>query len=346
MFSPANENTNYNTKPIGPIKWSNDESYIIMGRTRPSITISEFLEDWLVIKKQSIRLKTHQDYHRLVHKYILPAFGQQLLEQFSNGQLSRFYMRLGEEGLGSRTVRYIHSILKVAFKDAIAQGLLETNPTQGAILPRWKKKEMQILDEGQIPQFLHTARLSPYYGIYHFAIATGMRMGEILGLKWQDVDWTNATLFIRRQAQRVNGHGVMFQEPKTRAGIRKIKIQSASLEELKRQQKRNERARHRVGERWQEMDLIFPSNIGTPVVSSNLRRNFKVNLKRAGLPNIRFHDLRHTAATMMINHEVPIIVVSQILGHSKPSVTLDIYSHCSVSMQTQASLIMDELVSI
>jgi len=345
MFSPANEIIHHHTKPLGPAQWANDETQV-KGRISPCIAVKEFFEDWLEIKKQSIRLKTHQDYRRLVHKYILPAFGQQALEQLSNRQLSRFYMQLVEQGLGSRTVRYIHSILKVAFKDAIAQGLLETNPTQGTILPRWKKKEMQILDEGQISQFLHTARLSPYYGIYHFAIATGMRMGEILGLKWKDVDWTNATLFIRRQAQRVNGHGVVFQEPKTNAGIRKIKIQSSSLEELRRQQKRNEKVQRRAGEYWQENDLIFPSNVGTTVVASNLRRNFKINLKRAGLPNIRFHDLRHTAATMMINHEVPIIVVSQILGHSKPSVTLDIYSHCSVAMQTQASLIMDELVSI
>jgi integrase len=345
MFSPATEIIHQHTKKIGPVQWVNDETQI-KGSTGPCITVKEFFEDWLEIKKQSIRLKTHQEYRRLVHKYILPAFGQQALDQLSNRQLSRFYMQLGEGGLGSRTVRYIHSILKVAFKDAILQGLLETNPTQGTILPRWKKKEMQILDEEQISQFLHTARLSPYYGIYHFAIATGMRMGELLGLKWKDVDWTNATLFIRRQAQRVNGYGVVFQEPKTNAGIRKIKIQSASLEELKRQQKRNENAQRRAGERWEENDLIFSSSVGTPVVTSNLRRNFKINLKRAGLPDIRFHDLRHTAATMMINHKIPIIVVSQILGHSKPSVTLDIYSHCSVAMQTQASMVMDKLVSV
>ncbi len=309
-------------------------------------TIKAFLLDWLEIKKSAIRLKTHQDYERLIHKYILPELGDIYLADLTPRNLSQFYRQLGEGGLGSRTVRYIHSILKVAFKDAVMQGLLESNPTLGTILPRWTKKEMQILDEGQITHFLQTAKLSPYYGIYHFAIVTGMRMGEILGLKWQDVDWTNATLFVRRQAQRVNGHGVVFQEPKTHAGIRKIKIQSASLAELKCQQNRNELAKQRAGERWQENNLIFPSSVGTPVVASNLRRNFKGHLRNAGLPSIRFHDLRHTAATMMINHEVPIIVVSQILGHSKPSVTRDIYSHCSVSMQTQASLIMDELVNV
>ena len=205
---------------------------------------------------------------------------------------------------------------------------------------------MQIFDEEQISKFLLIAKLSPYYGIYHFAIVTGMRKGELLGLKWMDVDWTNATLFIRRQAQRVNGHGVIFQEPKTKAGIRKIKIQKNSIEELHHQRQRVKDLQQKAKDNWKEYDLVFPSKVGTSVVSGNLARNYKAILKRAGLPNIRFHDLRHTAATMMINHEVPITVVSQILGHSKPSVTLDIYSHCSVAMQTQASLIMDDIVKI
>lgn len=220
------------------------------------------------------------------------------------------------------------------------------NPTDGAIQPRWNKKEMQVLDESQISGFLNIARQSPYFGVFHFAIATGMRMGEILVLKWCDVDWSNSILFIRRQAQRVNGHGIIFQEPKTRAGTRKIKIQNNSILELEQQRNRIEKMKAKSSQRWQENDLIFPSRVGTTIVANNLRRNFKQNLQRAGLPNIRFHDLRHTAATLMINHEVPITVVSQILGHSKPSVTLDIYSHCSVAMQTNASLIMDAIVKI
>jgi integrase len=310
------------------------------------LLLGDFLVNWLAVKQSAIRLKTHQDYHRLVHKYILPTLGHLPITELSTYQLSLFYLDLHNHGLGSRTVRYVHSILRVALKDAVQQGLMEANPTDGAILPRWNKREMQVLDEEQVGRFLHAAKASPYYGVYHFAIATGMRMGELLGLKWADVDWGNAILFIRRQAQRVNGHGVIFQEPKTKSGIRKIKIQKNSLGELEQQRQRIQRLIKRTGGKWQEHDLIFPSLVGTTIVASNLRRNFKANLRKANLPNIRFHDLRHTAATLMINHEVPIPVVSQILGHSKPSVTLDIYAHCSVAMQTHASLIMDEIVGI
>ena len=302
------------------------------------------MKDWLLIKRSSIRLKTAQDYHRLIHKYILPSFKTRVLSNLKTIQLNHFYQDLLKEGLGARTVRYIHSILRVAFKDAVWQGLISVNPTDNAILPRLQKREMQILDEEQISKFLMTAKQSPYYGVYHFAIATGMRKGELLGLKWIDVDWSKATLFIRRQAQRVNGHGIVFEEPKTRSGIRKIKIQQNSIQELHNQQKREDILKKRAGDRWEENDLVFSTRKGTPIVSSNLRRNFNLMLGRAELLQIRFHDLRHTAATMMINHGVPITVVSQILGHSKPSVTLDIYSHCSVAMQTQASLIMDEIV--
>jgi len=310
------------------------------------LKLDDYFLDWLRMKKCSLRPKTYQDYSRLVHLYILTYLGIKPIEAVGIRDLSDFYNQLENKGVGVRTIRYIHAILKTAFKDAISHGLIEVNPTQGVILPRWNKKEMQIFDEEQITQFLYAAKDSPYYGIYHFAIATGMRMGEILGLKWSDVDWQNSILFVRRQAQSVNGCGVIFQEPKTKSGIRRIKIQKSSLEELKNQLSRNEQAKTKAGKYWKENNLIFSSHLGTPVVASNLRRNFKSILKRSELPNIRFHDLRHTAATMMINHEVPIIVVSQILGHSKPSVTLDIYSHCSVAMQTQASLIMDEIVKI
>ena len=212
--------------------------------------VSGYMKEWLLIKKSSIRLKTAQDYRRLIRKYIHLTFKDISLSELTTFQLNHFYQDLLIDGVGSRTVRYIHSILRVAFKDAIGQGLITTNPTDNAMLPRWQKKEMQILDEEQISKFLQTAKQSPYYGIYHFAIATGMRKGELLGLKWMDVDWTKATLFIRRQAQRVKGHGIVFEEPKTRAGIRKVKIQHNSIQELHNQKKRVDILKEKAGDKW------------------------------------------------------------------------------------------------
>ena len=168
-------------------------------------------------------------------------------------------------------------------------------------------------------------------------------MGELLGLKWSDLDWASGVIYIKRQLQRVTGKGFKFSPPKTQAGRRMVQLGPETMRQLVDHRKRQEIEQLRKG--WKEHDLFFPSSIGTPTDQRNLHRYFKPMLKKAGLPDIRFHDLRHTAATLMLMNGIPIIVVSRRLGHSKPSVTLDIYSHYLPGMQKEAAILMDELVT-
>ena len=172
-----------------------------------------------------------------------------------------------------------------------------------------------------------------------------MRQGELLGLKWADLNWTTGHLQVRRQLQRVDGKGHQFCEPKTKAGRRTILLGRGSLQILRTHRQRQENEKAEAGKNWQENGLIFPSSIGTPLDLRNLLRDFKGTLKLAGLPDMRFHDLRHTAASLMLLHNVPVLTVSRRLGHAKPSTTLDVYGHLIPGMQEVAARVMDEVVT-
>jgi integrase len=185
----------------------------------------------------------------------------------------------------------------------------------------------------------------PYQALYHLALTTGMRQGELLGLKWTDLQLHSGALLVQCQVQDIRGQGTIFQEPKTRAGRRTIKLGEGTLQALRLHYERQQLLKVVAGSRWKENDLIFPSKVGTPRDPSNLCLDFNRVLEKAGLPKIRFHDLRHTAASLMLNHGVPVIVASTRLGHSKPSITLDIYGHLYQEMQDEVARKMDELVS-
>lgn len=277
--------------------------------------------------------------------YIIPAIGNKKLFDLNLLLINRFYSSLIKRKVGTRTIRYIHSVLHVALEQAVKNGFLIRNPAHGATLPRKEHKEMRVLNEDQVNQFLISVKESRLKTLYQLALSTGMRQGELLGLKWSDLDWNHSTLQIKRQLQYIIGKYLVFSDLKTHFSLRAIKLGSNILNELRAHRRRQETEIIRLGKKWDDNDLIFPSSLGTPINPRNLVRDFKKFLKRAGLPNIRFHDLRHTAATLMISHGVPVNVVSKILGHSKVSVTLNIYAHSNTDMQDQAAKIMDDLTT-
>ncbi len=170
-------------------------------------------------------------------------------------------------------------------------------------------------------------------------------MCELLGLKWLDLDWNKGIIRIQRQVQRVKSQGMVFMPPKTKAGCRSIQLGEGTLQILRRHLVQQDLDRAIAGKRWKELNLIFPSSVGTPQSPSNLLKGFKALILQAGVKKIRFHDMRHTAASLMLNHGVPVLIVSKILGHSKPSTTLDIYGHLIPIMQDGVASLMDDLVT-
>lgn len=319
-----------------------DKGYDFKGSTT---TLKDYLPGWLENRRLSLRPKTAHQYAAIINKHILPEMGDKKLKDLRLIQIEQFYSGLLQKGLGPRTIRVIHNILHSSLDKAVRYGLVIFNPTHGATLPRYSHDEMTVLDSYQVGQFLVAAQNSPHYAFFHLAITTGMRMGELFGLKWSDIQWNAGVVHVQRQKQYVPGQGCTFTEPKTNAGRRTIKLGEGSLDVLRHHKEYQAMQRERAGDRWHEMDLVFCSSVGTPGDASNVRIDFNRILELAGLPKMRFHDLRHTAASLLLNNKVPAIIVSSMLGHSKPSVTLDIYAHVFHDMQGEAAIVMDKLVT-
>jgi integrase len=308
-------------------------------------TLGEYINHWLKFHKPELRPKTIEDYRNIVRIRILPGLGHYKLGSLCLQDIEVFYHNLRSNGVSSRGVRYVHTVLHKCLNVGLIRGMVSYNAAHGAKLPKLEQKEMHILDENQVVQFLIAAHDSKYECLYHLAVTTEMRQGEIRGLKWSDLDWNKGLLRIQRQAQDVYATGTIFTQPKTKSGRRTIQLGEQTLLMFHNQYERQQIEKTIAGDRWQDNDLIFTSSKGTPVSLKSLHLDFQELLNKAGLQRIRFHDLRHTAASLMLNHGVPVIVVSKMLGHSKASFTLDTYGHLVSVMQEEAARIMDEIVT-
>ena len=203
---------------------------------------------------------------------------------------------------------------------------------------------MQTLSPEQARQLLDTAAGDRLGALYVLALSTGMRQGELLALHWENLDLDAASLQVRGTLRRVDG-GLAVLEPKTAASRRQITMPAAAVDALRRHRAAQNEERLRIGSAWHDNDLVFANEIGRPIEPGNLvRRSFQALLAQAGLPRIRFHDLRHTAATLMLSRGVHSKIAAETLGHSRVGVTLDIYSHVTPTMQREAAAAMDEVL--
>jgi len=309
------------------------------------ITLDDFFSSWLISMKASIKPRTWSQYEQLVHQHICPSLGYIRVKDLRPDQIQSLYNRLQEHEIGVHTIRKIHAVLHSALSHASKMNMIRVNPASAAIKPQEPVREMAILDESQVTQMLITAQNTRLEPILHLAVTTGMREMEILGLKWTDLDWIKHTLKIERQLARPEVKTSRYASPKTRSGRRTIKLGSRTIDVLRNHSERQHAERRAAAENWNENGLMFTNSIGNPLDPTNLLRDFKKLLQAAGLPVIRFHDLRHTAASLMLNHGIPVLVVARMLGHSRPSITLDVYGHLIPSMQAEAAEKMDALLT-
>jgi integrase len=307
-------------------------------------TLKEFLEEWLETYKTSVRLKTIRQYTQIVRQHILPYLGEIKLKELRPDQIQALYNAKLSAGASPRTVILIHSVLHRSLSMALKWGLIGRNPTDAVTRPRKKRTEMSILTDSQVRAFLSAADQTRYGALFYLALNTGMRSGELFGLKWSDIDWSHRRLQVKRQLQHVPGYGLVFTEPKTASGRRMIVISQNTVEKLRKHRNQQDLDRIVTGDQWQENDLVFPTKVGTPMFPANMYKDFKNLLKKMGLPNIRFHDLRHTAATLMLQQGIHPKIVQERLGHADISMTLNTYSHVLPSMQEDAAEKLDELL--
>ena len=293
------------------------------------ITVGQYLNNWLTGIKGTVRQRTWERYEQFVRVHLVPAFGGIKLGNLSRAHLKTLYA--SKTDLSPTTIRHLHAAIHKALDEAVADNLIARNVATNIKLPKKRKKEIQPLTPDQAKAFLEAARGDRYEPLYVLAIHYGLRRGELLGLKWSDLQ--ENTLQVRRTMSEARV-GRIEEETKNGKG-RRIELSERALEALRRHR------RQQVGVK--DSEYIFPSTTGTPTNSSNLMyRSFKPILKRAGLPQIRFHDLRHTCATIRFMKGQHPKHVQELLGHASIAMTMDIYSHVIPGMGDDNG-IMDDL---
>jgi integrase len=308
------------------------------------ITLNEYLDRWLeTAAKPRLREKSYRSYESLLRRYVRPTLGARNLAAIFPLDIQAVYQRLVERDLSARTVRYTHSVLRSAMRQAIRWQLLAEDPTNGAQLPRQRRRELRVLTAEQSRNFLEAALETPYGPVFAVAITTAARPSEYLALKWQDINWERGTVSVARTLEKVRG-GWRFAETKRAHSRRAIKLQDWVLELLQRLSTKTNPKSACGG--WHEAaDLIFTTSSGRPVYADKLAKMFKSVLRKTGLPATRLYDLRHTGATLALAAGVPPKVVSEQLGHASAAFTLDVYSHVLPHMQEEAAAKVEALLT-
>ena len=301
------------------------------------MTLGEYLERWLTDSvRGTVRISTFERHEQIVRVHVKPALGRVGLKNLTSAHVRGLIAGKLENGLAPATVRKIHSTLHKALSQAVSDGLIPRNAAD-VEAPRPAPKEMRPLSEGEARTLLEEARGDRFEALYVLAITTGLRRGELLGLRWDDVDLERGTLRVGRALVREGGRHVVG-ETKTRRGRRQVNLTPRTVGALGAHRKRQLEEKIRLAGLYEDRGLVFTTQKGTSVNPENLvKRSFKPLLARAGLPDIRFHDLRHTCATLLLGRGVHPKLVQELLGHATIAMTLDTYSHYLPSMGDQAA---------
>ncbi len=305
--------------------------------TGPQLTVKKYMEYWLEeIHKPTLRLGSYIRYRTRVNKHILPTLGHLQLQKLTADHIRMLYAQKTREGLAPATIRTIHSVLHKALEDALRADYVHRNVCDLVSPPRLTRRESHALTHDQAQKLLNTAKGHRIEVLLAVALATGMREGELLSLRWSDIDFANSSLSIQRTVSFYPKHGFVENEPKTAQGRRRVVLPQIIVEMLKQHQIRQDERRKELGKRWHEHSLVFPNTIGKFQSVQHLTTLFDKLIKNAGLPDMHFHDLRHSAATILLSMGIHPKVVQELLGHSTISMTMDTYSHVIPSMQQDA----------
>jgi len=303
------------------------------------VTVGDYLDRWLAdTVKGTVRTSTYERNEEIVRLHIKPSLGRVGLKKLTPTHVRGLYSEKLDSGLAPATVRRIHSTLHKALSQAVSDGIVPRNAAH-VKAPRPAPEEIRPLSEDEARAFLDAARQSGerFEALYVLAITTGLRRGELLGLRWDDADLEFGTLRVGRALVREGGRHTLG-ETKTRRGRRQINLTPRTVNALKKHRKQQLEEKMKLAGLYKDHGLIFASGVGTPVNPENLvKRSFKPLLKKAGLPEIRFHDLRHTCATLLLSRGVHPKLVQELLGHATIAMTLDTYSHYLPSMGDQAA---------
>jgi len=334
------------------VKRKDDGTY----RGPDRLTIGEYLtERWLPTQRSQLRASTFDGYRRTIEAHVIPNIGGITLQKLQPEDLDALYAKLEESGrrdgkvggLSKKTVRSVHAIIHKALADAQRKGTVIRNVASLADAPKLSaapRKEMKAWTAEELATFLTLARQHRFFAAWFVASHTGMRRGEVLGLRWSDLDLDTARLSVK-QAVIIVAYEMKISDIKTNTGRRTIDLCHRTVEVLKEWREHQDEERRLLGDTYQDGDYVFASHDGSPVNPDFFSQCFDRLLAKAPLPRIRLHDLRHTHATILLKKNVPVKVVSERLGHANAAFTITVYQHVMPGMQADAATLFSDLIA-
>jgi integrase len=331
------------------------------GAPMPSdrLTFEQYLNSWLDGKEAYMRPEAFRKYKSNAKNHLIPALGRIALSKLTATQIKAAYGTFRKKGLAGTTLQHIHGLLHVALEDAMKEDKVVRNVADLVEVPQRSTPEMNVLNREDADSLVTAAQGDKLEALYVLALTSGLREGELLGLRWKHVDLHRGRITVAATLQGAVPRpkpGVELAEdapkpgtpilgdPKTDKSKRTVAIPQMTVDLLSDHRIRQLRQREEAGTRWQEHGLVFTNDKGHPIDARNLRkRSFPALLERASLAPIRFHDLRHTCATLLMAAGVPVKAISEMLGHSDITTTLRIYAHVLPEMHEQAAMVMDGL---
>lgn len=310
-------------------------------------TLREWMTQWFA-DQHSLSGKTRERYGELIEGQIVPQLGGFLVQKLRPAQIAAWHSTLLKSGgrkggpLAPRTVGHAHKVLAKALADAMRLELAPRNVAASVPPPKIEGKELEILSEAQISEVTNSLRGLPIYPIAMLALASGMRRGELLALRWSDVDFDGNKVRVERALEETKANGLRFKAPKTKHGRRAISLPGSAMDMLRdhRREHLEWRMRHGLG-KMSDDALVFPNGDGRPRAPSSLTREWRQTIKKNGPTQVSFHALRHSHASMLIAAGVDVLTVSRRLGHGSPSVTLNVYSHLFSNTDDKAAAAID-----
>ncbi|MDL2225080.1 site-specific integrase [Eubacteriales bacterium OttesenSCG-928-M02] len=315
--------------------------------TEPSkITTGGWLDIWLEEYTNDIKPNTKARYGDVIRVHLKPNLGAATLQQLKTPAIQKLYNDLQRRGMSPKTIRDIHGVLHSALKQAVKLSYIRSNPSESCSLPRREKREMQVLTDEKLTAFFAAIKGHPDEHVLFTAIFTGMRMGELLGLTWDCVDFDNGTITIAKQLYQSRGESVGCYLDTPKNGKSRMMSPAVSvMDTLRARRAKQAEDRLRAGEAWDNpMNLVFTNELGRYNSRNTLRRHFNDIVAKIGAEGVRFHDLRHSYAVLSISNGDDIKTVQENLGHHTAAFTLDTYAHVTERMREDSGKRMDALI--
>jgi integrase len=307
------------------------------------LSVADYITRWLASTEKRVRPRTIERYSELMRLHVVPVIGAIPLLKLKPLHVEKIYERAFDRGLSAQSVLHIHRVLFTALRQAVSWQLIPRNVAEAVVPPRPEPREVKPMTPDDVIQVLETVSGTALETPTVLALGTGMRLGEVLGLRWQDVDLDAKSARVTQTLQETDAHGLVFVPPKTHRSRRAVSLPTFVVQALRKHKKEQSERRLMVGSAWQDYDLIVERGDGQPLRTSTMSNRFADAMKRAGV-DLTFHGLRHGHASLMLAAGVNLKVVSERLGHSKIGITADLYTHVADQIHEQSAASFDSFL--